>query len=303
MDLWQRAKEPNHLSQSLLWLPTFPFPLRSGIFYPFQGTSCKRACGGNMDASVNRWAKAQLKIFLEGGFDYHGILRGYHDSDQSDNEWYNVVHRHARPYSAPWQALPEEARLEAVKKQKRQMILGPFQPAAVIDVELLWNTFSKELQAIRSSPTFDPNKDDSDGMALHEETRGVRSWDEKEDCRVVAAFVIDFKRYSNKDILRKFSDWLIQNRPPGWPERIKRGKKQNDALVALESLGIMRAFNRFKWSDPRFPQIFKRKGVVACYKARQRALRSFHNIFPFLPKTEFPISWPTVSRPLIGLLP
>jgi len=74
-----------------------------------------------------------------------------------------------------------------------------------------------------------------------------------------------------------------------------RGHKLKDWRVALDRLGMMRLLHRFRPGEirERFPAGWKAFAGFEWYKERKRAGATFKKLFPFLPKAERPLSWPT----------
>jgi hypothetical protein len=60
-------------------------------------------------------------------------------------------------------------------------------------------------------------------------------------------------------------------------------------------LGMMRVLRHFRLGEmrERFPAGWKAFAGFEWYKERKRARATFKKLFPFLPKTERPLSWPT----------
>lgn len=107
---------------------------------------------------------------------------------------------------------------------------------------------------------------------------------------------IQWADFTNEEIVECFRKWVKQNRPRHFPAPDGKGKKLNDWRVALNRLGVMRSLHHCTFADNRFPATFKKRGEKFCYAARTAALEKFYDLFPFLSKTEKPISWHTKGR-------
>ncbi len=239
-------------------------------------------------------ALENLKLMELESFDSESFHGRYWKCDYAYNEWYDFVRQHGGWGSRPWQDFEPKARDWAVQKLLERDITTPIENSLVGDLERLWQSASKELAEIRALPESQ-KYDDSEDCALFQSSVPVR-YDDPDNAgerRLTAALTMDFKRYSDKEIVKAFAIWLKQNRPKEWPQKTKRGKKKNDLRVALEALGIMRVLHHVRFRDPRFPSMYKRLGESRCYKARKLAATHFRAWFPFLPEDELPASWNT----------
>jgi hypothetical protein len=106
---------------------------------------------------------------------------------------------------------------------------------------------------------------------------------------------IQWADFTNEEIAEGFRKWLKANRPGHLPAPNRQGRKLNDWRVALNRLGIMRALHYWTFADHRFPKGLKERGEKQCYAARKSALKTFGELFPFLPKGAKPVSWQTVG--------
>jgi hypothetical protein len=231
-------------------------------------------------------------------FDQEAFLHAFWSCDQGFTEIFDLARRLANAYSAPWLAMPAHLRKQIAHSAKESHVFGPMKPALLRELELVWEQNAQDLKRLREHPELQKYGDEED-CELYNLTNPVR-WNS--DCTdedrnaTIAAFSIDFGRYSNAQIVAAFQTWLNSARPPDCPEPIQRGKKKSDSRAALDWLGTMRILHHCSWRDPRFPKTLKNRGELACYKARKRARDKFHEIFPFLPASEDPHSWLTAAE-------
>ena len=232
------------------------------------------------------------------GFDQEAFLGAFWNCDEGFTEIFDLTRRIANPYSAPWLALPSHLRKQIAHTAKESQVFGPMKPALLRELELAWEQNAADLNRLRARPELQKIGDEED-FELFTPTNPARWPTQTPDENygaTIAAFFIDFGRYSNAQIVAAFQTWVKSARPPDCPEPIKRGKKTSDSCAALDWLGTMRALHHCSWRDPRFPKRLKSRGELACYKARKRARKKFHEIFPFLPPDEEPYSWATASE-------
>jgi len=106
---------------------------------------------------------------------------------------------------------------------------------------------------------------------------------------------IAWAHFTNDQIATYFRRWAKANRPKNITSPGGQGHKLKDWRVALDRLGMMRLLHRFRLGEmrERFPAGWKAFAGFEWYKERKRAGATFKKLFPFLPKTERPLSWPT----------
>jgi len=104
---------------------------------------------------------------------------------------------------------------------------------------------------------------------------------------------IQWAQFTDDEIAGYFRKWVKANRPKDIPAPDGKGKKLNDWCVALNRLGVMRVLDTLTFADNRFPGPLKDRGEKHCYAARKLAFKRFRELFPFLPKRDKPLSWPT----------
>jgi hypothetical protein len=116
--------------------------------------------------------------------------------------------------------------------------------------------------------------------------------------REVTAVAIHWGRFTNEEIISHFRKWVKENRPQNIRLRDDKGRnKARDWRVALERLGMMRLLHQ--WSLRQLPEAapaaWKLYGKREWYKERKRAQEMFHRLFPFLDRSERPLSWATAG--------
>ncbi|MGB7748782.1 MAG: hypothetical protein WBN75_16020 [Verrucomicrobiia bacterium] len=106
---------------------------------------------------------------------------------------------------------------------------------------------------------------------------------------------IEWGEFTNEELVKDFAQWLKENEPEGVQRPDRRGHKNRDMRVALDRLGMMRLLHRFTLRELPVKCADAEKAFhgYEWYKERRRAGKVFHELFPFLPKAETPISWPT----------
>lgn len=118
--------------------------------------------------------------------------------------------------------------------------------------------------------------------------------------RSLGGFEIDFRNFTDQEILEGMAEWLKENRPEpyGKPRRAlpilrKRGGKRIEFRVGLERLGLMRLLH---WYSPKELEVY-RPDAWELFHSKQEsfrreikeAVRMFHRLFPFLGESENPV--------------
>jgi len=108
-------------------------------------------------------------------------------------------------------------------------------------------------------------------------------------------FTIQWDLFTNDQLTSAFREWVKTNRPAQHPPPDNRGHKPKDLRAALKRLGIMRLLHMFTVAEmpTRCPEAAKLFVEPDCYKERKKVLPLFRRLFPFLPETDKPLSWPT----------
>jgi hypothetical protein len=240
-----------------------------------------------------RRARRELK---NGTFDLDLHYERLFKSHFAYNDFYSQVMRYARPWSASWMDISQEARDSAVKQLEGHPSFPPIRHARLGELEELWNANGAEILKYTAQKEHPPYDDTLDALRV-EESKLVESKNDERDPQlreIHVAFTVNFSLHSNAEILAVFQEWLQESRT--CPEPPRRGKKTNDDRAALDALGIMRVLNRMSFSHNDFPAKLKRRGERACYKARHIALRRYHENFPFLDASSYPACWKTAPK-------
>ena len=118
-------------------------------------------------------------------------------------------------------------------------------------------------------------------------------WDEGTEATIVE---IGWEHHTNDQIVDAFRKWVKANRPKDMPKPNKQGHKDISHRVDLERLAIMRLLHRFTLTQLRqkCQPAWKRYNTPnrRWQRDAQKARARFHSLFPFLPATENPLSWP-----------
>jgi len=226
--------------------------------------------------------------------EYEAFLKSYWDCDEGYMEYYETIRNYGGPDAMPWQLMTPDLRQRVAKQVGVHELGGPIEPAMRQQLEAFWKANLKEWEPVRNEPGYDPEEDAMayEAAQPHIERPGHAGEVHGE---TVAAFSIDFRKYNNKQICGALMDWLKANRPKDCPERSERGRKLRDLRVALDRLGMMRLLHHFTLREiPKgCPNAWKAFEGYDWYKERKRAGATLRKLFPFLPKSERPLSWPT----------
>lgn len=226
--------------------------------------------------------------------EYRTFLAAFWGCDEGWLELYETIRNYGGPAAPAWQQLPAERKAKAVDEVGRRMVFGPLDLIPLEDLEELGRINSKEWEAAKFKPGDKPEEAEIGlaASALHIAGSGQRG---KPTGRTFVAFEVDFGRYDDRTIVQAFRSWLKENRPGDCPEPSQRGRKRRDMRVALDRLGMMRLLHRFTLRQMRdcCPEAWKALEGYDWYKERKRVRVTFRRLFPFLPATENPLSWPT----------
>ncbi len=116
---------------------------------------------------------------------------------------------------------------------------------------------------------------------------------------------IAWEYFTNDEITNYFREWVKHARPKEVPKPDDKGHKPGDWRTQLTRLAVMRLlayFTPLAIIDPQrdeFPAVWETKqfsrpkwrDVTKWYDARREAEKVFHALFPFLSKTDKPLSW------------
>ena len=209
--------------------------------------------------------------------------------------------RVASPFPEPWQSIPPDVRLILIKTAARPSALFPafrwasrFYARQMADLCEAQNPPSKE--ALRkwgftwcSSPKSGGIQEEFWGDMPRKE-RPSRLYANGEERLIVE---IEWGRFTNKEIVACFREWVKVHRPKSVKGPDGRGQKKNDWRAALDRLGTMRALNAYSRTENDFPAGIKKRAGRNCNWERQEAGEKFRELFPFLPESEKPIHWGT----------
>jgi hypothetical protein len=226
--------------------------------------------------------------------EYRTFLAAFWGCDEGWLELYETIRNYGGPAAPAWQQLPEALKNIAVDQVGRRRSYGPLEPPLLQDLEALWRFNSQPWEEAKLKPGYKPEEDE---LGLEESGLYIAGPEQRGEAhgRTLAAFAIDFRRYDDRAIVQAFRSWLKENRPGDCPEPSQRGRKRRDIRVALDRLGMMRLLHRFTLRQMRdyCPEAWKAFEGYDWYKERKRARMTFRRLFPFLPATENPLSWPT----------
>jgi hypothetical protein len=259
--------------------------------------------GRKVGAAREKWEKKEeqrIVLWLEeNNYDYMSFHERFWQTDFPLIGIYETICSHGGSCSNPWQMIADEGRRMLIRKVDESHFLRPLVPASVGDLEHLWEGNNSRLLEIRASNL--PDGDDCEYVESISETQSVEIPMENERYpeRLAAAFTVDFSRFTDREILDAFRDWLKQTRPAEWerPRRIfpnapQRGRKLLDYRVALERLALMRLLNDNYPDDLRknHPAVWKKLCRSDTHFRRECKLACdfFHALFPFLPEDESP---------------
>jgi hypothetical protein len=253
----------------------------------------------------NKELYADLEMLQSIGYTAEVFLRGF---SFPSGERSKKSHPNAPPitgsFPQPWQSLDmaERAYRAHIRSDKEVIPLTPFKRGDWLDAGDIYQfaearrkeIFAPYEKARRENPEASEVELIRDGklVPLPEIPNSLYWAGGKE----VSIFAIEWAQFTNDEITTHFRHWIKSNRPKTISEPDDRGRKLNDWRVALNRLGIMRALHVSTFANSRFPAKFKSRGEKHCYNARKLAFKKFHELFPFLDKTEEPISWATKGR-------
>lgn len=236
--------------------------------------------------------------------EYEAFLGAFWNSAEGYMRYYETLRQYGGPAALPWQLLQAERRGELCQQVGVHAVRQPLAPALRRQLEALWKVNLVDWEPVRNQPGYDP---DDDSMAWDESVPQVEEpgHDGEPHGETVVAFAVDFRNFSNRQIGEVFTAWLKANRPKDSPEPTGRGRKPGDWRAKLTRLAVMRLLARFPAMDlvdprrNRLPAVWKTKqfsgskwaDAAKWNEARREADRCFHELFPFLPPEEKPLSW------------
>ena len=229
-----------------------------------------------------------------------------------------------RAFPDPWQSLDAGQRSSTVRfllgKNKHFLSKTPkavhFPAFQAADEALLWNTDLSILgslyrRARRMVADFEAKKSirPRPGFPGCEEhpikNRHTTNYD------VLESFLvhINWRDYSNKEVVECFRRWVKAVRPKDFPDPSGRGHRLKEWRANLARLSVMRLLSHYTPKQilgglagmairecrpiRESKQFASDKWVEATkwHDARREAGRLFHTLFPFLPPGEKPLSW------------
>ena len=213
------------------------------------------------------------------------------------------VHPVTGSFPKPWQKLTREERAYRahISSDAERIPLVPFKRGVGLDAKDIveWVTAHRKERDIENERVRRENPNKTEEALCRE---GKLQFPQIQPSlfyvggREVTVVWIQWADFTNDEIVEYFRKWVKTNRPKQSTAPDGKGKKMNDWRVALNRLGIMRALHAYTFADNRFPAAFKERGDKFCYAARKSALEKFCALFPFHPKGEKPINWPTKGR-------
>jgi hypothetical protein len=223
---------------------------------------------------------------------YEAFLQSYWNCDEGYMEYYETIRNYGGPDALPWRLISADLRQLLKKQVGVHELGGPLVPAMLRQLETLWKANLKGWEPVR--PGYDAGEDGIAYEASQPHVEGASYAGERHG-ETIAAFAVDFRRYSNREISAGLIGWLKANRPKDCPEPSGRGRKRRDLRVALDRLGMMRLLHNFTLREmPKScPEAWRAFAGFDWYKERKRAGITFRKLFRFLPKAERPLSWPT----------
>ena len=213
------------------------------------------------------------------------FLQRFYKCDLAYNSLYWTIRKYGGALADPWPNLPQEVRSKLSAQARHSNSFAGLQPAWRGEMKLLW-----DLNA------FDENEDEDYSGAWERVQPFICKHDHEIEVpgNTIAAFSIDFRRYSDHQILDDFTKWLTENRPASCPQPTRRGQKLRDHRVALERLGLMRLLHYHTPNQMRLqvPGAWRLYGTKAenFRKEVNAAIKWFKKSFPFLPENEMPNS-------------
>ncbi len=182
---------------------------------------------------------------------------------------------------------------------------------------LLNETLQRQLAQLNSSatPACPPEpwrrRKSSEGGSLPWPTPAIyRLGTHSRSAEEIALVQIQWGSSTDDELIDSFRAWVKANRPDPVRPVPSRGHKLKDWRANLTRLAVMRLLTRFsalQLLDPKanhVPGLWESKqfsgptwlDVVKWHDARREARAVFHQLFPFLPSTDDPISWPTAHQ-------
>lgn len=240
--------------------------------------------------SARDWNRAQItgetlpgKAGLE---EFDAVLDPFMESDRVGYWIYPTIFQCGGPASLPWQRIPKKVASKLAHDAEKRMMGSPLMPVEIDVLEQYWQVNLKESQQ-RGETSGDYRPAETWRRPIYSENGRLGP--------VIAAFEIDFFLQRDSEIREAFAQWVKESRPKDCPEPVYRGHKRNDLRAALDRLGIMRLLHHhtLREMQSKQPEAWRKFELREWYKERKRAVLAFRTLFPFLRKTEVPLSLPT----------
>lgn len=226
--------------------------------------------------------------------EYEEFLEAFWNTDEGYQRFYETIRKLGGPSAPAWRKIVA-ARRAALSQQARMNQFCPaLAPASRGNLEALWKANLVEWDSLRQQPGYDAN-DDLTGCEPSLPHRNEPGHAGEPHGATSVAFTIEFRRFTDQQIIEAFTTWLKTNRPDDSPAPTLRGRKLRDLRVALDRLGMMRLLHHFTLREMPAccPEAWKAFEGYDWYKERRRSLATFRRLFPFLPGDDLPVSWPT----------
>ena len=214
------------------------------------------------------------------------------------------VHRLTGSFPKPWQMLTKEERKFRAYNPPRGVIdhmqLVPFRRGHSLDAKDIVQTVTQQRrlaeanreQVRREHPNWCEEALQQRGKLRYPDIQASVIYGSGTEAAVVE---INWGIFTNEEIIQEFRKWVKVNRPPDVAGPDGKGRKARDWRVALERLRMLRLLHQFQLSEmaEACPTAWKLYRKREWYKERKRAGEMFRRLFPFLSKSERPLSWPT----------
>jgi len=204
------------------------------------------------------------------------------------------IHQSINPFPSPFQRATGPDALNALRFMTDSIAVSPPIPPTQSPPPSIQKSINPSIPAPQSAPQ--PSTLNSQlNLGIHSQPA-----DE------IALVQIQWGQFTDDQILDSFRAWVKANRPATIRPVAARGHKLKDWRANLTRLAVMRLLNHFSAAqllDAKSEQslaIWKTKqfsgptwlDVAKWHDARREARQIFHHLFPFLKKTDDPLSWP-----------
>jgi hypothetical protein len=248
-------------------------------------------------AEIREAMRAGKRVESDPPPEYEEFLNAYWNSDEGYMKFYETIRNYGGPGALPWQLIDAAHRVNMSKDVGVHEVSWPLTEARREQLEKLWKANLVEWEPVRQQPNYEP-ADDSMAWEASKTLLDAPGHAGAQHGEMLVAFAVDFRKFTDKEISAAFVAWIKQNRPKESPGPTKRGRKTRDIRVALDRLGIMRllSFATLREMPEKYPDAWKAFEGYDWYKERKRARSTFLRFFPFLPKSDLPLSWGTKGR-------